>query len=155
MQKKSSSKMKVVSGDKAKASLEKMFETARSGMLATLEVQLNQDDRFDTLYAIRESYHRFYFDHPEEAPSFDYAKSCAEEIKKVHQQIVDKVLSMTLDEFKSEEFTNPADELVKFDDPDDWEDVFFQSLLFSAVQPYGENFDTIHGRVMEEVAKNA
>lgn len=158
--KKGPSKMQVVDGDKGKRkdreSMEEMFETQRQGILATLDVQLRQDLRFDTLMGIREAWHQFYFDAPAtEAPSLDYVRSIAADIKGIHERIKDDVLSMTLDQFASEGWENPADKYVGFDDTKDWEDVFYQSMVFSGVQPYGRSFDDIRSRVMKELRDRA
>lgn len=147
--------MKVVNGDKGKASIEDMFENARKSLRSTLEMNVRQDERFDTLYSIRETCHRFYFDRPTEAPAFEFACDIAQDVKETHEKLIEIVDKMTLDQFKEEQFDNPANALVEFRVPEDWEDVLYQSIVFAAVQPYGEQFDTIHGRIMEEVAKNA
>lgn len=158
--KKGPNKMKIVDGDKGtrkdKASMEEMFETQRQGILATLEVQLRQDLRFDTLMGIREAWHQFYFDAPAtEGPSIDYIRSIASDIKMIHEKIKDVVLSMTLEQFSSEDWVNPADEYVGFDETKDWEDVFYQSMIFSGVQPYGRSFDDVRSRVMKELSDRA
>lgn len=158
--KKGPSKMKVVDGDrgkrKDKESLEKMFETQRQGILATLEVQLNQDLRFDTLMGIREAWQRFHFDRaPEEAPSFDYVRNIANDVREAHLKIQDAVNGMTLGQFTAEDWVNPADALVEFDEPKEWEDVFYQSVIFSGVMPYGQSFDDVRSRVMKELRDRA
>lgn len=158
--KKGPSKMQVVDGDKGKRkdreSLEEVFETQRQGILATLDVQLRQDLRFDTLMGIREAWHQFYFDAPEtEGPSLDYVRSIATDIKDIHEKIKDDVLSMTLEQFSSEDWENPADKYVVFNDTKDWEDVFYQSMVFSGVQPYGRSFDDVRSRVMKELRDRA
>ena len=154
------SKMKVVDGDRGKRkdreSLEKMFETQRQGILATLEVQLNQDLRFDTLMGIREAWHQFYFDAPAtEGPSLDYVRSIATDVKGIHEKIKDDVLSMTLEQFSSEDWENPADKYVEFGEVEDWEAAFYQSMIFSGVQPYGCSFDDVRARVMKEMSDRA
>ena len=158
--KKGPSKMKMIDGDKGKrkdrASMEEMFETQRQGILATLDVQLHQDLRFDTLMGIREAWHAFYFDAPAtEGPSFDYVRNIAQDILKIHEKIKNDVLSMTLEQFSVEEWENPADKYVGFDDPGDWDDVFYQSMIFSGVQPYGRSFDDVRSRVMKELRDRA
>lgn len=160
VERKGPSKMKMVDGDKGKrkdkASMEEMFETQRQGILATLEVQLNQDLRFDTLIGIREAWHQFHFDAPAtEGPSFDYVRNIAADIKAIHERIRDAVLSMTLEQFSAEDWVNPADEYVEFDETKDWEDVFYQSMIFSGVQPYGRSFDDVRSRVMKELRDRA
>lgn len=159
-EKKGPSKMKMIDGDKGKrkdrASMEEMFETQRQGILATLEVQLNQDLRFDTLMGIREAWHQFHFDAPAtEGPSFDYVLNIASDIKAIHERIRDEVVSMTLEQFSSEDWVNPADKYVEFDETKDWEDVFYQSMIFSGVQPYGRSFDDVRSRVMKELRDRA
>lgn len=150
------SKMKMVEGDKGKISMEEMFETQRQGMLATLDVQIRQDLRFDTLTGIREAWHQFHFDAPAtEGPSYDYVRNIAWDIRETHEKLRDEVLSMTLEQFSAEEWVNPADKYVDFDDPKDWEDVFYQSMVFSGVQPYGRSFDDIRSRVMKELKDRA
>lgn len=159
-EKKGPSKMKLVDGDKGKrkdrASMEEMFETQRQGILATLEVQLNQDLRFDTLMGIREAWHQFHFDAPAtEGPSFYYVHNIASDIKAIHESIRNVVLSMTLEQFSSEDWVNPADEYVEFAETKNWEDVFYQSMIFSGVQPYGRSFDDVRSRVMKEMKDRA
>lgn len=154
--KKSPSKMKVVDGDKGKASVAVAFENQRKATLATLDVQLKQDERFDTLMGIREAWHAFHFDAPAtEGPSFDYVRNIASDVKEIHERIVSIVENMTVEDFKGEKWANPADQFVDFDEPKDWEDVFYQSMIFSGVQPYGRTFDDIRSRVMEEEGKRA
>ena len=154
--KKSVSSMKVVEGDKSKAGVEKAFENQRAATLATLEVQLKQDLRFDTLMGIREAWHSFHFDRlPEEAPDFDYVRNIASDIKEIHEKIKRIAETMTMEQFSGEEWVNPADQFVSFADPTEWEDVFYQSMIFSGVQPYGRTFDDIRSRVMEGEAKRA
>ena len=158
--KKGPSKMRMVEGDKGtrkdRASMEEMFETQRQGILATLDVQLRQDLRFDTLMGIREAWHQFHFDAPAtEGPSFDYVRSIASEIKEIHEKLKNDALSMTLEQFSSEDWENPADKYVDFRDPVDWEDVFYQSMVFSGVQPYGRSFDDVRSRVMKELKDRA
>lgn len=159
-EKKGPSKMKLVDGDKGKRkdqeTLEKMFETQRDGILATLEVQLRQDLRFDTLMGIREAWQQFHFDRlPEEAPDFDYIRNIAMDILVIHEKIKDEVLSMTMEQFSSDDWKNPADKYVEFEAPKDWEDVFYQSMIFSGVQPYGRSFDDVRSRVMKELRDRA
>ena len=152
--------MKLVDGDKGKrkdqVTLEKVFETQREGILATLEVQIRQDLRFDTLMGIREAWHQFHFDAPAtEGPSFDYVRNIAMDILVIHEKIKDEVLSMTLEQFSSEDWENPADKYVEFEATKDWEDVFYQSMIFSGVQPYGRSFDDVRSRVMKELRDRA
>ena len=158
--KKGPSKMQVIDGNKGKRkdqeTLESIFETQRQGILATLEVQLRQDLRFDTLMGIREAWHQFYFDAPAtEGPSLDYVRGIASDIKEIHEKIKDDVLSMTLEQFSAEDWDNPADKYVGFDETKDWEDVFYQSMIFSGVQPYGRSFDDVRSRVMKELKDRA
>lgn len=158
--KKGPSKMKLVDGDKGKRkdqeTMEQMFEAQRQGILATLEVQLKQDLRFDTLLGIREAWQRFHFDRlPEEAPDFEYVRNIANDVREAHLKIQDAVYSMTLEQFSSEDWVNPADALVEFDEPKEWEDVFYQSVIFSGVMPYGQSFDDVRSRVMKELKDRA
>lgn len=158
--KKGPSKMKLVDGDKGKRkdqeTMEQMFEAQRQGILATLEVQLKQDLRFDTLLGIREAWQRFHFDRqPEEAPDFEYIRNIANDVRGAHLKIQDAVYSMTLEQFSSEDWVNPADALVEFDEPKEWEDVFYQSVIFSGVMPYGQSFDDVRSRVMKELRDRA
>lgn len=152
--------MKMIDGDKGKRkdqeSMEKMFETQRQGILATLEVQLNQDLRFDTLMGIREAWQRFHFDRKaEEAPGFDYVRDIANDVRNVHLKIKEAAEGMTLEQFSSEDWVNPADKLVEFTEPAGWEDVFYQSIIFSGVMPYGQSFDDVRSRVMKEMRERA
>lgn len=131
--------------------IEDVFEKQKKGMISTIEIQIRQDSRFDTMMAVRETYLRFYRD--EHEMQLHYAKEMCDRVKEVHELIKARVEDLKLEEVVSEDFTNPCDEFVTFDDPDTWEDVFEQSVLFAAVQPYGQAFDDLHSRMMEEAAK--
>lgn len=153
MNKKSAAKYKVADGaKKTLPPIEDVFEIQRKGMLATIDIQIKQDSRFDTLLAIRESYRHFYND---DVVGIEGAMAMAAEIKKTHEAIKEIMETMTIGQMTAEDFTNPCDALVDFDDPKCWDSVFKQSLIFSAVQPYGQSFDDLHGRMLEEVAKRA
>ena len=153
MTKKSAASFKLA--DNAKKNLppiEDVFEIQRKGMLATIDIQIKQDSRFDTLLSIRESNRRFYND---DSLSIAGAIAMAAEIKGIHEEIKKIMETMTIGQMTTEEFENPCDKLVTFDDPKSWDAVFKQSIIFSAVQPYGQAFDDLHGRMLEEVAKRA
>ena len=156
---KSASKLKL--SDPAKKapyrgpSLEKMLEDARVTMRAQIKIQVKQDSRFDTLMAIREAYHRFWFDHPEEAPDFDFVKNMAAQVKEMHELVGKAVDAMTIEYMTAEDWENPCDDLVDFDTPKEWQDVFHQSVLFSAIQPYGQHFDDVREQLMNAKAQGA
>ena len=150
MAQKSASKFKVADKKEALPPIEDVFEVQRKGMLATIDIQIRQDSRFDTLLAIRDSYRRFYGD---DIVSLDEAMAMAKDVKETHEAIKEIMENMTLEQMTAEDFVNPCDVLVNFEDPKCWDSVFKQSLIFSAVQPYGQSFDDLHGRMMDEVSK--
>lgn len=150
MAQKSASKFKVADKRETMPPIEDVFEVQRKGMLATIDIQIRQDSRFDTLLAIRDSYRRFYAD---DVVSLDEAMAMAKEVKETHEAIKEIMENMTLEQMTSKEFVNPCDALVDFEDPKSWDMVFKQSIIFSAVQPYGQSFDDLHGRMMDEVSK--
>lgn len=149
--KKSASKLKLAEDKKELPPIEDVFETQRKGMLATIDIQIKQDSRFDTLMAMRQSHERFFG----EALTLGKARDLAARIKLQHQKVRGIIESMTLEQMTAEEFTNPCDALVDFEEPKEWEDVFEQSVFFAAVQPFGQAFDDLHGRMMEEAAHRA
>lgn len=153
MTKKSAAKFEIVDRKRELPPIEDVFQNQKKGMLATIGVQIKQDSRFDTLMAVRETYLRFHRD--EDEMTLGYAKKLCAKIKEVHESVMAKAESLTLEQATSEDWTNPCDELVDFDDPHEWSEVFEQSIVFSAVQPYGQAFDDLHGRMMEEAAKRA
>ena len=151
MTKKSASQFKIVDKPAQLKPIEDVFENQKKGMIATIEVQIKQDSRFDTLMAIKQSYDRFFQD--TDGIGLDDAKSIAEQVELQHKKIKAIIEEMELDAMTVEDFTNPCDALVDFEEPKDWRDVFEQSVFFSAIQPYGQAFDDLHGRMMEEAAK--
>lgn len=153
MTKKSAAKFEVAGKKPTLPPIEDVFENQKKGMLATIEVQIKQDSRFDTLMAIKKSCDRFF----PNADSLDLnnAKAIAVQVKLQHKKIKAIIEELELDAVTSEDFVNPCDSLVDFEEPKDWRDVFEQSVFFSAIQPYGQAFDDLHGRMMEEVAKRA
>lgn len=154
MTKKSAAKFEVAGKKPTLPPIEDVFETQKKGLLATIDVQIKQDSRFDTLMAMRQSYERF-FSIDEDTITINEAKELAGRVTMQHKKVRDIIESMTLEQMTAEDFTNPCDALVDFDEPKNWRDVFEQSVFFSAIQPYGQAFDDLHGRMMEEVAKRA
>ena len=154
MTKKSAAQFEIAGKKPKLPPIEKVFETQKKGMLATIEVQIKQDSRFDTLMAIKQSYDRF-FQSDRDGIDINSTRAIAEQIKLQHEKIKAIIEEIELDAVTAEDFTNPCDALVDFEEPKDWRDVFEQSVFFSAIQPYGQAFDDLHGRMMEEVAKRA
>lgn len=153
MTKKSAAKLEIAGKKPELPPIEDVFEKQKKGMLATIEVQIRQDSRFDTLMAIKQSYDRFFQD--TDGIDLNNAKAIAEQVKLQHEKIKTIIEELELDAVTAEDFANPCDSLVDFEEPKDWRDVFEQSVFFSAIQPYGQAFDDLHGRMMEEVAKRA
>lgn len=131
--------------------IEDVFEKQKKGMLSTIEIQIRQDSRFDTLMAIKQSCDRFFPN--ADSLDLDDVKAIAEQVKLQHEKVKAIIEELELDAIIAEDFANPCDSLVDFDEPKDWRDVFEQSVFFSAIQPYGQAFDDLHGRMMEEAAK--
>ena len=151
MTKKSASQFKIADKPAQLKPIEDAFENQKKGMIATIEVQIKQDSRFDTMMAVRETYLRFY--RAEDEMTLGYAKKLCAKVKKVHEAIKAEAERLTLERATSEDWVNPCDWLVDFDDPHEWSEVFEQSIIFSAIQPYGQAFDDLHARMMEEAAK--
>lgn len=151
MTKKSAAKFAIADKKTEFPPIEDVFENQKKGMLATIEVQIKQDSRFDTLMAIKQSYDRFFQD--ADGIGLDDAKNIAVQVELQHKKIKAIIEELELDAIIAEDFVNPCDSLVDFDESKDWRDVFEQSVLFSAIQPYGQAFDDLHGRMMEEAAK--
>lgn len=153
MAKKSAAQFEIADRKRELPPIEDVFENQKKGMLSTIEVQIRQDSRFDTLMAIKQSYDRFFQD----ADSLDLnnARAIAVQVKLQHKKIKAIIEELDLDSITAEDFVNPCDSLVDFNEPKDWRDVFEQSVFFSAIQPYGQAFDDFHGRMMEEAAKRA
>lgn len=158
MTKKSAAQFKITDGKRELPPIEEVFENQKNGMLATIEVQIKQDSRFDTLMAIKQSHDRFFPNADSLDPDsldLNNAKAIAVQVKLQHKKIKAIIEELELDAVTAEDFVNPCDALVDFDEPKDWRDVFEQSVFFSAIQPYGQAFDDLHGRMMEEAAKRA
>lgn len=154
MTKKSASQFKVVDKPAQLKPIEDVFATQKAGMLATIDVQIKQDSRFDTLMAIKQSHDRFFNNGEFDIDfSLDEAKALAGSVRSEHEEIKKIIEAYTVEDATAEGFENPCDKLVDFMDPKSWEEVFEQSVFFSAIQPYGQAFDDLHARMMDEVAK--
>lgn len=153
MTKKSAAKYEIADRKCELPPIEDVFENQKKGMLATIEVQIRQDSRFDTLMAIKQSYDRFFQD--DVSIDLNNARAIAVQVKLQHEKVKAIIEELELDAVTAEDFVNPCDSLVDFNEPKDWRDVFEQSVFFSAIQPYGQAFDDLHGRMMEEVSKRA
>lgn len=115
-----------------------------------IDILINQCHRFDNLLAIHDSFARF---ENGDFISIDEAKHIADTMVEMLLRGKEIIAAISLDDILSEEFSNPMDELISSKDPDSWHETVTQAILFSAVRPFGEQVDSLVGRVHQKAAE--
>lgn len=150
MTKKSAAKLQIAEKPKAMTDeekaeiMEKELATAKTAVLASLEIQINQCERFDSLLAIHDSYARFGID----GLSIMKATEIAEKMKAILIEVRDIIEKISLIEMVVKDFTNPIDKFVPSERRGTWDEVLEDAMMFSAIRPWGEQMDTLHGQLL-------
>lgn len=150
MTKKSAAKLQIAEKPKAMTEeekaevMEKELATAKTAVLASLEIQINQCERFDSLLAIHDSYARFGID----GLSIMKATEIAAKMKALLIEVRDIIEEISLVEMVVKDFTNPIDKFVPSERRGTWDEVLEDAMMFSAIRPWGEQMDTLHGQLL-------
>lgn len=150
MTKKSAAKLQIAEKPKAMTDeektevMEKELATAKTAVLASLEIQINQCERFDSLLAIHDSYARFGID----GLSIMNATEIAGKMKALLIEVRDIIEKISLVEMVVKDFTNPIDKFVPSERRGTWDEVLEDAMMFSAIRPWGEQMDTLHGQLL-------
>ena len=141
--------------DKMQQKIEKIFNRQKAGLIANLEMAKNQAHSWNPLLHIKSLYHTVT---GKDLTDFDKVLKAADEIEAMYESTLNIVKNMNFGVMALGdtdcEFKNPIDEVVEFDDPKSWEDVFHQALLHEAASIAGNGIEQIRARLISEMEKD-
>ncbi len=138
--------------DKMQQKIEKIFNRQKAGLIAHLEIAKNRAHSWNTLLDIKSLYHTVT---GEDLTDFDKVLKAADEVEAMYESTLNIVKNtdfgtMALGDTDCE-FKNPIDEVIEFNDPKSWEDVFHQALLHEAASIAGNGIEQIRARLISEM----
>lgn len=138
--------------DKMQQKIEKIFNRQKAGLIANLEIAKNHAHSWNTLLDIKRLYHTVT---GEDLTDFDKVLKAADEVEAMYESTLNIVKNtgfgaMALGDTDCE-YKNPIDEVIEFDDPKSWEDVFHQALLHEAAAIAGNGIEQIRARLISEM----
>lgn len=141
--------------DQMQQKIEKIFNRQKAGLIANLEIAKNHAHSWNTLLDIKHLYHTVT---GEDLTDFDKVLKAADEVEAMYENTLNIVKNigfgaMALSDTDCE-FKNPIDEVVEFNDPKSWEDVFHQALLHEAASIAGNGIEQIRARLISEIEKD-
>lgn len=140
--------------DKMQQKIEKIFNRQKAGLIANLEIAKNRAHSWNTLLDIKSLYHAVT---GKDLTDFDKVLKAADEAEAMYESTLNIVKDMDFGVMAMGdtdcEFKNPIDEVVEFNDPESWEDVFHQALLNEAAAIAGNGIEQIRARLISEMEK--
>ena len=141
--------------DQMQQKIEKIFNRQKAGLIANLEIAKNHAHSWNTLLDIKSLYHAVT---GKDLTDFDKVLKAADEAEAMYESTLNIVKNtdfgaMALGDTDCK-FKNPIDEVVEFNDPKSWEDVFHQALLNEAAAIAGNGIEQIRARLISEMEKD-
>ena len=141
--------------DQIQQKIEKIFNRQKAGLIANLEIAKNQAHSWSPLLHIKSLYHTVT---DKDLTDFDKVLKAADEVEAMYESTLNIVKNMGFDAMALGdtdcEFKNPIDEVVEFNDPKSWEDVFHQAILHEAASIAGNGIEQIRARLISEMEKD-
>lgn len=141
--------------DQMQQKIEKIFNRQKAGLIANLEIAKNHAHSWNTLLDIKHLYHTIT---NEDLTDFDKVLKAADEAEAMYESTLNIVKNTSFDAMALGdtdcEFKNPIDEVVEFNDPESWEDVFHQALLHEAAAIAGNGIEQIRARLISEMEED-
>lgn len=138
--------------DQMQQKIEKIFNRQKAGLIANLEIAKNHAHSWNTLLDIKRLYHAIT---DKDLTDFDKVLKAADEVEAIYENTLNIVKNMDFDVMALGGtdcvFKNPIDEVIEFDDPKSWEDVFHQALLNEAAAIAGNGIEQIRARLISEM----
>ena len=135
--------------------IEKIFNRQKDGLIAQLEIAKNHAHSWNTLINIKSLYHTVT---GEDLTDFDKVLKAADEVEAMYESTLNIVKNTSFGAMAMGdtdcEFKNPIEEVVEFNDPKSWEDVFHQALLHDAAAVAGSGIEQIRARLISEMEKD-
>lgn len=141
--------------DQIQQKIEKIFNRQKAGLIANLEIAKNHAHSWNTLLDIKSLYHAVT---GEDLTDFDKVLKAADEAEAMYESTLNIVKNTDFGAMAMGDtdckFKNPIDEVVEFNDPKSWEDVFHQALLNEAAAIAGNGIEQIRARLISEMEKD-
>ena len=141
--------------DQMQQKIEKIFNRQKAGLIANLEIAKNHAHAWNKLLDIKRIYHAVT---GEDLTDFNKVLKAADEAAAMYESTLNIVKNMGFSVMALGdtdcEFKNPVDEVVEFNDPESWEDVFHQALLHDAAATAGSGIEQIRARLISEMEKD-
>ena len=139
--------------DKMQQKIEMIFNKQKAGLIASLEIGMKGSRSWRTLLDIKSLYHNVT---GEDLEDFDKVLDAADRVRSMYERMLDIVKSVTFDDMAlidagEDSFKNPVDEIVEFDDPKSWVDVFDQALMYQTAYAAGSGIEQIRARLVSEM----
>lgn len=139
--------------DRMKQKIETIFNKQKAGLIANLEIGMNGSRSWRTLLDIKSLYHSVT---GEDLEDFDKVLDAADKVRSMYQYTIDIVKSVTFNDMAlinvgDGDFKNPVNELVEFDDPKSWVDVFDQALMYQTASVAGGGIEQLRARLISEM----
>ena len=135
--------------------IEKIFNRQKAGLIAHLEMAKNHAHSWNTLLDIKHLYHTVT---GEDLTDFDKVLKAADEAEAMYVGTLSIVKNTGFDAMALGdtdcEFKNPVDEVIEFNDPKSWEDVFHQALLHEVAAIAGSGIEQIRARLISEMEES-
>lgn len=138
--------------------LKDVFDNQKAGLIANLEIAMNGSRSWKVLIDIKGLYRSVT---GEDLDDFDRVLDAADKIRSMYGRTLDAVKGMSFDDMAlldgDGDFENPINEIIEFEDPESWIDVFEQALMYQAASVAGSGIEQIRARLvseMEEESKN-
>lgn len=141
--------------DQMQQKLKKIFNRQKAGLIANLEIAKNRAHSWNTLLDIKHLYHAVT---NEDLTDFDKVLKAADEVEAMYESTLNIVKNMGFDVMALGdtdcEFKNPINDVIEFNDPKSWEDVFHQGMLNEAAAIAGNGIEQIRARLISEMEKD-
>ena len=141
--------------DQMQQKIERIFNRQKTGLIAQLEIAKNHAHSWSTLLNIKSLYHTVT---GEDLTDFDKVLKSADEVEAMYESSLNIVKNTGFDVMALGdtdcEFKNPIEEVIEFNDPKSWEDVFHQALLHDAAAIAGSGIEQIRARLISEMEKD-
>ena len=141
--------------DKMQQKIEKIFNRQKAGLIANIEIAKSHAHAWNTLLDIKSLYHAVT---SKDLTDFDKVLKAADEAEAMYESTLNIVKNMDFGAMAMGDtdckFKNPIDEVIEFNDPKSWEDVFHQAILHEAASIAGNGIEQIRARLISEMEKD-
>nr|UVY04200.1 MAG: hypothetical protein [Bacteriophage sp.] len=136
--------------------LKDIFDNQKAGLVANLEIAVNGARSWKVLLDIKSLYHDIT---GEDLDDFDKVLDAADKVRSMYERTLDAVKGMSFDDMAlldgDGDFENPINEIIEFEDPESWIDVFEQALMHHTASLAGSGIEQIRARLISEAEEEA